>query len=306
MTTGVLLMAYGSPTSIDDTEAYFKDIRGGTKPSPEAVEVLRNKYIAIGGPSTLNEVTDLQASALQQYLDTSSPGTFEVFTGMKHWHPFIADTVKEITDKGIDEVIGLVLAPHYSSGSIGQYEKKVRDARQPETFRFNMVHSWYSEPSFVGFASSNVLEALEGWDPFDSKTRVFFTAHSLPQRLIDQGDPYVDELNASAKLIAEQAGLDDWEVAWQSASHTGEPWIGPDILERLKAFADDGGHRAVVAPIGFVSDHLEILYDVDIECAEASKELGIEFRRIKSPNDNSRFVSALAEVVMGATSGPWD
>ncbi|MCA1839702.1 MAG: ferrochelatase [Actinobacteria bacterium] len=282
MTTGVLLMAYGSPTSIDDTEAYFKDIRGGTKPSPEAVEVLRNKYIAIGGPSTLNEVTDLQASALQQYLDTSSPGTFEVFTGMKHWHPFIADTVKEITDKGIDEVIGLVLAPHYSSGSIGQYEKKVRDARQPETFRFNMVHSWYS------------------------KTRVFFTAHSLPQRLIDQGDPYVDELNASAKLIAEQAGLDDWEVAWQSASHTGEPWIGPDILERLKAFADDGGHRAVVAPIGFVSDHLEILYDVDIECAEASKELGIEFRRIKSPNDNSRFVSALAEVVMGATSGPWD
>jgi len=293
-------MAYGSPRSIDEVAPYFTDIRGGRTPSPEAVETLVSKYASIGGPSRLNEITALQASALQQLLDTEHPQEYSVYVGMKHWHPFISESVAEMAQNGIEEFIGLVLAPHFSAKSIGEYEERVRDAveRTTPALSFHMVKSWYDEPEFVGFSAATVTDALEGWEP--EGTKVFFTAHSIPQRVVDEGDPYPSELETSARLIAEAAGVSSWENCWQSASSTGEPWIGPDILERLEDFASSGGKRALVAPIGFVSDHLEILFDVDIECVDKAKELGIELRRTRSPNDNSRFIGALGNIVVAA------
>lgn len=298
-------MAYGSPANIDEVEDYFTDIRGGRPPTPQALEALKEKYQRIGGPSGLTEITHLQAAALQQLLDAEHPDTFDVFTGMKHWHPFIADTVAEIHRDGISKVIGLVLAPHFSRKSIGEYEQRILSADQnlQASLDLHMIKSWYDDPDFIGFVASNVEEALEDWEPNDGHTRVFFTAHSIPQKVIDEGDPYAEQLDESAEQIATAAGIEDWEVAWQSASATGEPWVGPDILESLDSFKLSGGKRAVVAPIGFVSDHLEILYDVDIECQDKAAQLELELRRIKSPNDNSRFIKALGNVVKNAAAG---
>lgn len=294
-------MAYGSPRSIDEVAPYFTDIRGGRTPSPEAVETLTSKYASIGGPSRLNEITSLQASALQQLLDTDHPDQYSVYVGMKHWHPFIAESVAEMAQNGIEKFIGLVMAPHYSAKSIGEYEERVRGAIETTDPKlgFHMVNSWYDEPEFVGFSAATVTDALEDWEA--EGTTVFFTAHSIPQRVVDGGDPYPTELENSARLIAEAAGISSWENCWQSASATGEPWIGPDILDRLETFAAEGGQRAVVAPIGFVADHLEILFDVDIECVDKAKELGIDLRRTRSPNDNSRFIRALGNIVESAS-----
>lgn len=298
--TGVLLMAYGSPRTPDEIEPYFTDIRGGRAPSPEALAELNSRYERIGH-SPLNEITARQAEELGRMLDERAPGRFAVFTGMKHWHPLIADAVERITSQGITTVIGLVLAPHYSAKSIGEYEQRImRAARELGTeIDLHMVSSWYDQPSFVQLVADNLRSALDGWDPHDEDTRVFFTAHSIPARVVAEGDPYAAQLTHSAELYAEKAGLSRFETAWQSASHTGEPWLGPDILEALTTFTRQGGRRAVVAPVGFVSDHLEVLFDVDVECMELAAEIGLGLRRIPSPNADPRFIEALAEIVMG-------
>jgi ferrochelatase len=299
MTIGVLLMAYGGPRSLEEVEPYYTDIREGRPPSPAALRELIERYRKIGGPSLLPEITRRQAEALQGILDAQEPGVFRVYVGMKHWHPFIAETVRKIAEDGIETVIGLVLAPHYSGMSIGGYEDRLMRAREAAGagFEVRVIRSWYDDPSFVDFLAANLSETLTGWDPSDGTTRVFFTAHSLPERILAEGDPYRGELLDSSKLVAAGAGVRDWEFAFQSASDTGEPWLGPDILDRLEAFAGEGGRRAVVAPIGFVADHLEVQFDVDIECQERARELGVELRRIASPNDDPRFIEALAGVV---------
>ncbi|MGH2719055.1 MAG: ferrochelatase, partial [Actinomycetota bacterium] len=198
-----------------------------------------------------------------------------------------------------DRVIGLALAPHYSRMSIGGYEDRLKaaQAKTGATFALDMIPSWYENPSFVDFSAANLNAALGDWDPVDPGTRVFFSAHSLPERILAEGDPYRDQLLASSGMIAEAAGAPNWEFAFQSQSHTGEPWLGPDVLTSLEAFAGRGGRRAVVAPIGFTADHLEILFDVDVEAAEAAAKLGIELRRTASPNDDPRFIEVLASVV---------
>lgn len=302
MTIAVLTMAYGSPNSMDEVEAYFTDIRGGRRPSPEALEGLIARYARIGGPSTLNHMTTVQASALQDRLSGLAPGHFEVFVGMKHWHPYVSEAVEKIASKGITDVIGLALAPHYSTRSVGQYRDRIDSAITNLGAQINleMIQSWFDSPKFIDFSAANLTHTLGGWRTDDAGTRVFFTAHSLPVSILADGDPYKDQLHASAKLIADAAGIGDWEVAWQSASSTHEPWIGPDILDSLTAFKEQGGKRAVVAPIGFVADHLEILYDVDVECVERAAQIGIEFRRTPSPNVDPRFIDALADVVFAA------
>ena len=302
MTTAVLAMAYGSPRSLEEVEPYFTDIRGGRAPSPEALTELTDRYRAIGGPSGLNDITVRQAAGLADELERRSPGGFEVVVGMKHWHPYIAEPIEKIKQQGIPKIIGLVLAPHYSKKSIGEYEQRVRSAIGDGDQELTMVNSWYDEPSFIKLVADNVNQTLEGWDPNDGATRVFFTAHSIPERIIAEGDPYAEQLAHSAKLYAEAAGISDYQIGWQSASNTPEPWIGPDILESLTQFANSRGRRAVIAPVGFVCDHLEVLFDVDIECIERAKELGIELRRIPSPNDDARFISSLADVVTRASS----
>lgn len=300
MTTAVLLMAYGSPRSTEEIEPYFTDIRGGRPPSEGALKTLVNRYQRIGG-SPLNEITQRQADVLAEDLHRRSPGTFEVFTGMKHWHPFIAETVREIAGRGIRKVTGLVLAPHYSAKSIGEYQKRILAARDAAgaQFELTMVPSWYAHPGFVELVASNLKEALVGWDTTDEETRVFFTAHSIPARIVEQGDPYADQLADSARVFANASGIGNFETGWQSASATGEPWLGPDILERLRQFRHEGGRRALIAPVGFVADHLEVLFDVDIECKELADEIGLELRRIASPNVDPRFIHSLADVVIG-------
>ena len=298
MTTAVLVMSYGSPRNLDEVEPYFTDIRGGRPPSPQALEVLENRYARIGG-SPLNKIVDELAAKLDAELQRRSPGRFRVFTGMKHWHPFIADSVDRIAGAGLGRVLGLVLAPHYSSKSIGEYEQRIVRARDAKGYRLEVevVKSWYDEPAFVELVAANLRRSLEGWDPSDPGTKIFFTAHSIPSRVVELGDPYAEQLADSAKMFADAAGISNYDTAWQSASATGEPWLGPDLLERLESFKQEGGRRALVAPVGFVSDHLEVLFDVDVEAVDKARELDIELRRIPSPNTDPRFVEALADVV---------
>jgi protoporphyrin/coproporphyrin ferrochelatase len=301
MTTAVLLMSYGSPRKLEEVEPYFTDIRGGRPPSAHALKVLQDRYDRIGG-SPLNAITAEQAAKLQARLDQRTPGRFRVVTGMKHWHPFVADTMDEIAAAGIARVLGLVLAPHYSSKSIGEYEQRILRSRDAKGYDLEVVvvKSWYDEPAFVELVADNLRRSLEGWDPSDPATRVFFTAHSIPSRIVEQGDPYADQLSESAKLFAEAAGISNYDTAWQSASATGEPWLGPDLLERLESFRQEGGRRALVAPVGFVADHLEVLYDIDVEAVAKAEELEIELRRIPSPNADRRFIETLANVVTKA------
>ena len=299
MTTAVVCMAYGGPRSLDEVEAYYTDIRGGRKPSPEALADLMSRYEKIGGLSPLPVITQRQADALGAALEATDPGQYRTYVGMKHWHPFIAEAIDQVVADGADRVIGLALAPHYSRMSIGGYEDRLKAAQEKTgaAFRLDMIPSWYENPFFVAYSAANLTAALGDWDPADPGTRVFFSAHSLPERILAQGDPYRDQLLESSGMIAGAAGAPNWEFAFQSQSHTGEPWLGPDVLTSLEAFAGRGGNRVVVAPIGFVADHLEILFDVDVECVEAAAKLGIELRRTASPNDDPRFIEVLASVV---------
>ena len=300
----MLCMAYGGPRSLDEVEDYYTDIRGGRRPSPEALDDLMQRYERIGGLSPLPEITHRQADALGSALESAVPGRFRTYVGMKHWHPFVREAVDDITADGADRVIGLVLAPHFSKMSIGGYEQRLLAAQSATgaSFDVDMIPHWYDDDGFVAFAAENLRAALGDWDPADPATRVFFSAHSLPERILAEGDPYRDQLLESSGLIAEAAGVPNWEFAFQSQSHTGEPWLGPDVLTSLEAFAGRGGRRAVVSPIGFVADHLEVLYDVDVECVEQAGKLGIELRRTASPNDDPRFIQVLAGVVLGRSS----
>jgi protoporphyrin/coproporphyrin ferrochelatase len=275
--TAVLCMAYGSPRNLDEVERYLTDVRGGRPFSPELLDHLKGRYEAVGGRTPLLETTERQALALQAELGDG----WQTYVGMKHWHPYIAEAVGKIAADGHDTVIGLALAPHFSTISIGGYRDRVERARDEAgaDLRLVMVEAWYDEPAFVDLVASNLSRAVGD----RTGTRVFFTAHSLPERILAAGDPYRDQLHESAKMIADAAGVSDWTFAFQSASSTGEPWLGPDILDALTAWKAEGGTDAVVAPIGFVSDHLEILYDIDIEAAQKAAELGLTLRRIPSP-----------------------
>ncbi|MGH2769484.1 MAG: ferrochelatase [Actinomycetota bacterium] len=300
MTVGVLLMSYGSPRSLEEVAPYYTDIRGGRPPSPEALEELKSHYRKVGGRTPLEEITHRQAAALQERLDRQTPRGYRIYLGMKHWHPHIREAVGEMVAGGVERVVGIVLAPHYSKMSIGGYEDRLLKARSDlgADFEATVIPSWYAEPGFVDLVAANLRTTLGDWDPADAATAVFFTAHSLPERILAAGDPYREQLLDSSRLIAEAAGLPRWEFAFQSASQTGEPWLGPDILESLEAFGARGGRRALVAPIGFTADHLEILYDIDLECRELARELGLELRRIPSPNDDPRLIAVLAGLVL--------
>lgn len=304
MTTAVICMAYGGPNALEEVEDYYTDIRGGRRPSAESLADLMSRYEAIGGLSPLPQITRRQAAALGEALEAASPRRYRTYVGMKHWHPFVREAVEDLVAQGReeepDEVIGLVLAPHYSKMSIGGYEQRLLAAQAATgaSFKVTMIPYWYDDPAFVSFAADNVRASLGEWDPADPETKVFFSAHSLPERILAEGDPYKVQLLDSSRMIAEAAGVTNWEFAFQSQSHTGEPWLGPDVLTSLSAFGEAGGKRALVSPIGFTADHLEILFDLDIEAAEQAEKLGVELRRIPSPNDNPAFIQVLAGVVL--------
>jgi protoporphyrin/coproporphyrin ferrochelatase len=281
MNAAVILMAYGSPATAEDVAAYLADIREGRSVSQEAIDELTERYRRIGGRSPLDEITEAQRAALERELEVP------VFVGMKHWRPRIADAVEAALAGGADTLVGLVLAPHFSRLSIAGYRERLEQALQGGA-ELVFVESWHDHGPFLDV----LAERVRGFDG-----HVLFTAHSLPERILQDGDPYRDQLLETSRLVAEQAGLADWSFAFQSASTTGEPWLGPDILEELDTLAANGVQRVLVCPVGFVSDHLEILWDLDIEARERAAGLGLELERIESLNDDPVFIQALAALV---------
>jgi ferrochelatase len=284
VSAAVVLMAYGSPSRPDDIPAYLADIRGGRRVSKEAVDELVERYRRIGGRSPLDDVTEAQRAALERELG------LPVYVGMKHWRPRIAQAVEAALGRGATTIVGLVLAPHYSRMSIAEYRDRLeRTLRGRAELVF--VESWHDHEPFLDALAARVR---------GTGAHVVFTAHSLPERILREGDPYRDQLLETSRLVAERAALEQWSFAFQSASATGEPWLGPDILEELDRLAANGVRSVLVCPVGFVSDHLEILWDLDVEARERAAELGIELDRVDSLNDDPAFVRALAELVREA------
>jgi ferrochelatase len=282
----VILMAYGSPERAEDVPAYLADIRAGRTVRQEAVDELVERYRRIGGTSPLNRITEAQRAALEQA--TGLP----VYVGMKHWTPRIGDAVRRAVEDGAGRIVGLVLAPHYSRMSIGGYRERLEravDGRVDLAF----VESWHDHEPYVEL----LAERVRGTD-----AHMVFTAHSLPERILAEGDPYREQLLETSRLVAERAGISEWSFAFQSESPTGEPWLGPDILTELETLHERGIRKVLVAPVGFVSDHLEILWDLDVEAREKAAELGLELDRIESLNADPAFIRALADLVEKASA----
>jgi protoporphyrin/coproporphyrin ferrochelatase len=281
VSAAVVLMAYGSPETADDIRAYLEDIREGRSVSDHAVAELTERYRRIGGRSPLVEITERQGAALAAELD------LPVHVGMKHWRPRIAEAAEDALAGGADTIVGLVLAPHYSALSIAGYRDRLERAVAGRA-EVLFVESWHDHGPFLEVLADRV----RGTD-----AHVIFTAHSLPARIRETRDPYEGQLLESARAIAQRAALGEWSFAFQSASPTGEPWLGPDILDELESLAARGVRKVLVCPVGFVSDHLEILWDLDIEAREKAAALGLDLERIRSLNDDPRFIAALAGLV---------
>ena len=279
-------MAYGSPERLADVPAYYCDIRGGRPIAPEHLQDLVERYRRLGieDANPLNAITEATRTALAREL---APQEIPVFTGMKHWTPRIADAAQRALATGARTIVGLVLAPHYSRLSIAGYRQQLEDALAGR-IELVFVESWHDEPGFVELLADRV----RGTD-----AHVVFTAHSLPARILDEGDPYKEQLLETCALVAERAGVDDWSFSFQSESPTGEPWLGPDILDHLADLHDRGVERVLVCPVGFVSDHLEIRWDIDTEAQEKAAELGMQLDRIEMPNADPAFVRVLAGIV---------
>jgi len=297
---GVLFMAYGSPHRLDDVEAYFTDIRGGRRPSPEELADLTARYEQVGVPTPLADVSRRLVEKVERGLNQSGRGRFTARLGMKHWAPRIQTAVDELGQVGVDQVVGIVLAPHYSRIGTGGYQARVEQALAESGRRLplDFVQSWFALPGYLQAVAENVRAALHAFADPETAT-VIFTAHSLPARILDEGDPYRDQLLQSSKLIAQLVPAPEWRFSFQSQSQTGEPWLGPDLLDTLAELAANGRGRVVVAPVGFIADHLEILYDIDIEARRKATELGMELQRTQMLNDDSRLADALTELVLG-------
>jgi ferrochelatase len=282
----VVLMAYGSPERLADVPAYYADIRGGRPVAPEHLEdlVARYRRLGIEESSPLNAITEETRAALEREL------ALPVFTGMKHWTPRIADAAESALAGGADRVAGLVLAPHYSALSIKGYRDQLEQALDGRA-KLEFVDSWHDEPGFVDL----LADRIRGTD-----AHVVFTAHSLPARILDMGDPYKDQLLETSRAVADAAGVDAWSFSFQSESPTGEPWLGPDILDHLDVLHAEGVDHVLVCPVGFVSDHLEIRWDLDVEAQEKAADLGLRLERIEMPNADPAFVRTLATIVKRA------
>lgn len=296
---GLLLMAYGTPSGPDDVERYYTDIRGGRPPSPEMLAELKERYAAIGNTFPLARITREQGEALAAELNRDRSGPeFLLYFGMKHSPPFVADAVGQMRTDGLEEAVGLVLAPHYSRMSIGSYIERVQSSLPPEGPRFTFVESWHDHPGFLDLLSDRVREARSTLsDEERANDLVVFTAHSLPTRILEWNDPYPDQLTHSAEAVAARLGLDRFTTGWQSAGRTPDPWLGPGLDEVIEKAVADGRTAVVVCPCGFVADHLEILYDVDIEAQEVAGRTGIRLVRTESMNADPEFIRVLASVV---------
>ena len=295
----VLLMAYGGPGNLAEVEPYLLDVRGGRSTKPQLVEEIRTRYARIGGRSPILEHTRAQAAGVERALGNG----FRTYVGMRHWHPYIQATVAEIKRAGHGRVVGVVMAPHYSGMSVGAYEKKLLDAAQEGApIQIALVRSWWEQPHFLDTVAGRVTQALQRF-PRPAEVQVIFTAHSLPQRILASGDPYPEQLQASAAAVARRLHLAEWHFAYQSAGATNEPWLGPEAGELMTKLARDARSDAMLlVPIGFVCDHVEILYDIDIEYQALAKRLGVQLERTSSLNDDPGLVGAVAAAVTQAAA----
>lgn len=309
---GVLAMAYGTASGPDDVERYYTDIRGGRAPSADHLQDLKARYAAIGNRFPLLETTRRQAEGLERELNAGEAGPrFRVYIGMKHSPPFIAEAVEQMRSDGLDRGIGLVLAPHWSGMSVETYVERVEKALAEGGPAFTFVRRWHDHPLFIELLATRVSEALSALDPeHRRKAAVVFSAHSLPTRtladgtlrcrscdLCPEGCRYVAGLQATADAVAGRIGPENRRIAWQSAGRTADPWWGPPVEEVIRDVAATGHSAVVVCSAGFVADHLETLYDLDIEARRVAQEAGIEFTRTRMPNDDPAFVKVLAAVV---------
>jgi ferrochelatase len=290
-------MAYGAPSSESEIEAYLTDIRGGHKPSIEGVTDLKERYRKIGGCSPLLEITRAQAAALERTL--SSRGTIaRVYVGMRHWHPYIGEVVAGILSDGFLRIVGLPLAPYYSSLVTGSYRRALEKAVEGlGQVQVDFVESWCDNPLFHQALSEKIRDSLREF-PQSSKVQVIFTAHSLPCRVIEQDDPYPKQIQSSCETVAKLSKIDRWSFAYQSAGKTDEKWLGPDILEALNEWSLKGDtDHVLIVPLGFVADNLEILYDIDLEARLFARARGLDLKRTESLNASPTFINGLADIL---------
>jgi protoporphyrin/coproporphyrin ferrochelatase len=309
MKTAVLLMAYGGPDSLDDIEPYLLDIRGGRPTSPELIAEIRERYARIGGRSPLLEITNAQAVELERCLnELSQKNEYRVYVGMRHWKPYIRDVVAQIAADGrqigsFQHGIALCMAPHASKMSTGAYLARLKEAQAALSapLAFDFIESWYDQPFLIQSLASKV-RAAAGQFPPDARPQIhyLFTAHSLPATLIEQGDPYADQLQQTARLLAQELGLSagQWSFGYQSAGAAGGRWLGPSIEDILPEYAKAGKHNILVTPVGFMADHVEILFDLDIEAQEIAKENGVRLVRSESLNATPSFIQGLAKFIL--------
>ncbi len=298
---GVLVMAYGGPNALDEVEPYLMDVRGGRLTAPEIIHEVRERYRAIGGRSPILERTQAQAAALAAALNHNGQ-TFKTFVGMRHWHPYIKDALAEMATAGITRAVGLVMAPHYSHMSIGAYFKKVEEAQSP--VEIARIERWPLLPGYLDALADRVRAALEKIPTeVRAEAPIIFTAHSLPQQILEWADPYPDELRATVAAVMERLGPHPHMFAFQSAAMTPDgaqrTWLGPDAGEVIARLAREGHQHVLIAPIGFVCEHVEILYDVDIVFKRQAESLGVRLERIEMLNTAPWMMVGLAELVRG-------
>jgi protoporphyrin/coproporphyrin ferrochelatase len=293
---GVILLTYGTPSSLGEVEAYYTHIRGGRRPSEPELDDLVRRYRAIGGTSPLIEITESQRRKLQDRLEREGSST-RVYCGMKHSPPFIADVMRQASEDGVKDMLGIPLTPHYSKMNTETYVLAVEMANNgiPRRMELDFVRSWNTNPLLLDAWARRVEEAQAR---LPQENSLVFSAHSLPEKTLAQGDQYRSRLLETSELVASRAGRDGWSFAFQSAGHTGEPWLGPDIVEHLQGLFDGGRRSFLIAPVGFVSDHLEVLYDIDVECAGWAKDHGARLARCRMLNDSEEFIDCLHSLVV--------
>jgi len=298
---GVLVMSYGTPESLDQIEAYYTHIRRGHPPTPEQLEELKARYEAIvGGFFPLRENTNKQVAALEATLNREHPELeFVCYQGLKHAQPYVEDGVAHMVQDGIQQAVGVVLAPHYSVMSVGGYVKRAKEQAEELGLEIDFVLSYHLHPQLLEALSIRVKSALARFEGVSrDDVRVIFTAHSLPEKIVEMKDPYPQQLLETSQAIADIVGLTNWQFGWQSAGQTATPWLGPDILDVLRTIAvEEQVKHVLLCPIGFVSDHLEVLYDIDIEAQALAGELGLHLERTESLNTDPLYMRSLSDVV---------
>jgi len=308
-TIGVMVMAYGGPGSLDEVAPYLADIRGGRPTSDELLHEITERYRQIGGRSPILELTTAQAKGIENALNDEAAAAagirYKAYVGMRHWHPYIGEVVPQMLADGVDEIVGVVMAPHFSRMSIGAYMGKLDKALAENNadIPVHKVESWKDEPSFIDAVAERVTQALHKFpEDIRADVPILFTAHSLPARVLESGDPYPEELQSSVRLVAEKLQPKDHRWAFQSQGATAEPWLGPSVEDTLEQLKQEGHRHLLLVPIGFVCDHVEVLFDVDVEHRHQAEELGIQLERTEMLNDDPGLVNAVAAAVRRAAN----